>query len=171
MTTLSNLQKACKNGDYEEVSKCIFVDKENVDGEISYSPIYIACEKGHMDIAKLLLTCGANVNKTYGRKKTTALHGACLNGSKTAVKNLINIIGIDINAKDRYGDSPIHDYIGFRNDITGEIYNLITSHRDFDWNCTDVRGLSFYDVVGEAMYINEKYEKDEKLFEKLEGYE
>ncbi len=146
---------ACDNGDYEEVAKCIFVDKEDVNGQTSYSPLYIACKKGYMDIANLLQTCGADVNKTYGRKKTTSLHLACLNGCITTVKNLISIKGIDINAKDRYGDSPIHDYIDFRNKTSGEIYDLITSRPDFDWNCTDVRGLSFSYIINEANYFRQ----------------
>jgi ankyrin repeat protein len=153
MMGLSNLQKACNTGDYENAAKCIFDYKEDVDGQTAYSPLYIACKKGHMSIAKLLLVCGADVNKKYGRKKMTSLHRACLDGCITAVKNLISVEGIDINVKDRYGDSPIHDYLDFRNDTTGEIYNLLTSRSDFDWNCTDVRGLSFFDIVRESNYI------------------
>lgn len=153
---LTKLQQACKFGDYEKVAKSIFIDKEDVDGDCSYSPLYAACERGHMDIVRLLVSCGADVNKKYGRKQMTALHAACEDGDEGAVGNLLTIHGVDVNIKDRYGDAPIHSYLGFRNYINSPIFNMITGHIDFDWNCKDNRGYDFEQVVRECKAIQEK---------------
>lgn len=147
----SKLLQACYDGDYEMASTAIFIDKEDVEGDSAFgAPLYVACELGRMDIAKLLVLCGADINKKYGRKQNTILHTACENGDIFTITNILSIKRVDVNIKDRYGDSPIHDYLSFRNNTKSEIFRLITSREDFDWNCKDNRGYDFKTVVEEC---------------------
>ena len=47
------------------------IDKMNLDSD---TPLSLACMEGSIEVAKLLITHGANFNFRYGEKQNTLLH-------------------------------------------------------------------------------------------------
>jgi ankyrin repeat protein len=68
------------------------------------SPLYLASQNGHYNIAVSLLNC-PRLDLTL-QTNYTALHIASENGHSSIVKMLLRK-GIDVNSKDRYGNTPI----------------------------------------------------------------
>ncbi len=52
-------------------------------------PLHRACYRGHLEIAKTLVTHGARSDKGGGRYNMTPLHNACMGGHKEMVQYLI----------------------------------------------------------------------------------
>jgi ankyrin repeat protein len=71
-----------------------------------WSPLLIACHKGHESIAQLLIDAGADANMR-SNGGYAPLHGACDEGNENAVKLLIES-GADINVVDDEGQTPLH---------------------------------------------------------------
>ena len=71
----------------------------------SESPLHTAVSNGHMDIARLLLEQGANVD-IRGKNDFTPLHHATYNGNLDMVKLLFNA-GADITARNYRGHTPL----------------------------------------------------------------
>ncbi|XP_014789065.1 serine/threonine-protein phosphatase 6 regulatory ankyrin repeat subunit B [Octopus bimaculoides] len=61
-------------------------------------------------VATLLQTKGKNIIEVNQRNNEgfTPLHHACTHGHKDTVHLLLNHIGIDVNASDRDGNTPLH---------------------------------------------------------------
>ncbi len=116
--------KAIKKGDIKAVKE--FLDKGinvNVKDGVSNTALMITAEKGHKDIAELLLAAGANVNaKDIGG--SPALMLAALYGSKSIAESLIKA-GADVNAQNVRGRTALMhaaDY-GYK-----EIVELLKHH-------------------------------------------
>merc|ERR1712137_1379874 len=96
-----------------------------------------ACSKGHVEVAKLLLSrADLNINtpasKNYGK---TSLYFACTNGHIEIVKLLIARDDLVINAKDSlFCETAFH--VAFKNGFI-EIVQLLLSRDDLDVNETD----------------------------------
>lgn len=71
------------------------------------TPLLIAAEHGHAEIADALLKKGANPLKTDGQGRTP-LHLAAHNGNEDLVKLLLEQPGVDVNAVDDFGRSALH---------------------------------------------------------------
>lgn len=69
--------------------------------------LHIAAEHGRKDIAEALLQKGANPLKTDSLSRN-ALHLAAHNGNKDLVGLLLTQDGVDVNAKDSFGRTPLH---------------------------------------------------------------
>lgn len=69
-------------------------------------PLKLAIIKGNLDIVKLLIEKGANINVKYDLYNTP-LHIAMINGNLEIVKLLIEK-GADVNAKNETNDTPLH---------------------------------------------------------------
>jgi len=67
------------------------------------TPLYLASKFEHTDIARLLITTGADVNGVNGMSAATALHEA-----KPATARLLIAYGAHVNAADRKGRTPLH---------------------------------------------------------------
>ncbi|ORX76593.1 ankyrin, partial [Anaeromyces robustus] len=76
-----------------------------IKSDIEESAILLACEKGHVEIAKILLENGANVNDT-NYHDDTLLMIACLKGYHLIVSLLLNN-NADINCRDYHGKTPL----------------------------------------------------------------
>ncbi len=96
----SILYEACKAGDIEQV-RSLCVNGADIEAScyyIQWTPLQIASKYGHIDIVKLLINLGADIEaKTLGI--FTSLYSASLCGHIDVVKLLINL-GADFEAKD-----------------------------------------------------------------------
>ncbi|MCD4783719.1 MAG: ankyrin repeat domain-containing protein [Candidatus Eremiobacteraeota bacterium] len=72
-----------------------------------WTPLYVAISWGEIEMVKLLIDNGADVNAK--NKGITPLHGAAIGGKTDSVMLLIDN-GADVNAKDKkYGSTPLYD--------------------------------------------------------------
>jgi len=110
---IEQLCEACKIGDLEQVQYWI---DQNVDLDVIWdkndkskrnmTPLRIAIEEKNMDVIKLLLKAGANVNKAdkYGN---APLYKAASTGQLEVVKLLIDN-GADVNKANDNGNTPLY---------------------------------------------------------------
>jgi ankyrin repeat protein len=75
-----------------------------------YTLLGLASREGHLEIVKLLVKLGADLEarETYGR---TALHLAAREGRSGTIALLI-VLGADIAAKNSQGETPLHEAAG-----------------------------------------------------------
>ncbi|CAJ1964765.1 unnamed protein product [Cylindrotheca closterium] len=95
-------------GDLSEVTKLLDdgVDPDQLEDEETYmSPLIFACEYQHVDIAKLLVHHGADVNARDCRG-WTPLHYACYRSNLPIAETLLDK-GADVEATDRDGWTPL----------------------------------------------------------------
>ena len=69
------------------------------------TPLFIACQMGQVDAARLLLEKGAAVDRALEDGQTPLII-ACKNGHVDAVRLLLDQ-GADINRADKYGATPL----------------------------------------------------------------
>ena len=98
------LDAAC-NGDKETIQTLIQQDNSlaNIKSkEIQSTPLHFAAHRGYLDIVKLLLDAGANVNAKEGNySKSTTLHWAAKEGHLQVVRLLVES-GAKIDVKDNW---------------------------------------------------------------------
>jgi ankyrin repeat protein len=106
--SVNTLLKACKDGNFDEAKRLIDagVDVNAMDAH-GWTPLYWACNMGHVKVAKLLIKNGANVNSNENEYKTTPLHVGCQQFLPRLAELLIKN-GADVNSKNRYGYTPLH---------------------------------------------------------------
>jgi ankyrin repeat protein len=89
----------------------------NIGSPIYSTPLYKAALEEKVDMVKLLLEAGADVNAVYehgrttslhrGQRRATPLHWAVSKGPIDMVKLLLEA-GADVNVTNVYGDTPLH---------------------------------------------------------------
>ena len=101
-----SLGKACAKGDFDKVTKLI-KEGRNIEKQVKYShrkwkvtdkpvrkctPLIIASSEGHLDVARQLISAGANVHAKDGCSgiRKTALHYASEHGHRGVVLILLN---------------------------------------------------------------------------------
>lgn len=93
---LDNLQYRLSSG----------VSVDECSGPNGGSALHLAAFNGKTDCVRYLLDAGANVNiKAY--KEETPLHLACAMGNMACISELLGVPGIDLNAVDSDGNTPI----------------------------------------------------------------
>ncbi len=97
------LHAAVLNGDMNKVlytlqTLNIDINTPNNDGE---TPIYYAVRRGNLRILSYLLKKGSSFNDDL-------LHVAVWHGNLEVIKFLIDELKIDINARNKYGETPLH---------------------------------------------------------------
>lgn len=83
-----DMHKACATGDLDKVKSLVAEGADiNMGNYISAMPLYIASEKGNLDIVEYLLSIGANIHSRgyYG----SPLSAACAKGHLNIVKCLL----------------------------------------------------------------------------------
>ena len=96
------LVAACRVGQEELIPYETSIDLQ---GDRS-TPIYAASRYGHVDIANLLIKCGADCNQS-DKWGMTPIHAASEAGHVDTVDMLIKC-GADCNQSDKWGMTPIH---------------------------------------------------------------
>ena len=93
------------------------------------TPLHNVTDKGrHIDIAKFLISEGADVSNDL----CDLLHMAANHGDTELIKFLMSQVA-DVNTKDQYGRTPLHEVASWNNEMTG---------RDFvDWENGEARKI------------------------------
>ena len=104
------IHDAAENGDLEKVKALIAADPSLVNAALQgnkATPLFFAAQKGHVEVAGLLLEKGADVN-ARARNGYTSLHEACAYGQREVVKLLLkNGALVNFDVKDSAeGDDP-----------------------------------------------------------------
>ena len=73
-----------------------------------YTPLHIACEKGHFEIVKILTNHPQCNIEAENNIKQRPLHKACESGNVDIVQHLVLEKGCDVTAKDGDSDTPLH---------------------------------------------------------------
>jgi ankyrin repeat protein len=134
-----SLHEAAFNGKLEKAKALIKENPELVNSQSSYAsqtPLHLAVEYGHKDVAELLLANKADVEaKAYGG--WTPLLNAVFGGHKDLVELLL-AHKADVNVKDTAGRTPLH--VAAENGYT-EIAALLLAHKA-DVNAKNRDGLT-----------------------------
>ena len=79
------------------------------DAQADWRPLHVAAREGHLNVVKLLLQHGADVNAAAAPDLTTALHCAVENSHHAAeVARLLLDAGADVNAATMWGGTALH---------------------------------------------------------------
>jgi len=102
------LWDAAADGDLEMCKKRLAntwtkIDAQDAQGKTA---LHEACRWGHLDVVTYLIEKGAKPDLVT-KEGTTVLHLAALNGHDAVVEYLINNEKVNINAQDKYGDTPL----------------------------------------------------------------
>ena len=120
--TVNNLFDAAKAGDLEAVEDFVAIGRDvNEVDEGLRTPLHFAVAYGHADIARELLTSGANL-EAKERQGNTPLHYACGYGRAELV-NLLVGAGADASSENGEGKTPLEL-------VTGEPRNPLNQDKD-----------------------------------------
>ena len=128
------IQDAAANGDLAEVKVLLqahpdlvfSIDYQYEDG---FTPLLAAAAHDHLDVITFLLSQNSDVNAVDKDQGWTALHYAARNGNTAAVKLLLSKKA-NINAKGRYGDTPLH--VAAEQDHRDVVDVLLANHAEVD---------------------------------------
>lgn len=112
---------------YNDVKEILKIIDPNFLNDADWAPIHTASYAGNIDIVKLLIDAGANVD-IVGANDFTALHFAT-NGNHPDIVKLLIDTGININAVTKYKMTAVNLAISKNRDIV-EI--LINAHANLD---------------------------------------
>lgn len=108
----------------------------------TYNFLHIASRDGNVEVARGLISIGANVNFKSNEFGYTPLHEAAVNGNVEIVKLLISN-GADVNSIDKHLDTPLHDAVAKGNiDVVRE---LLISGADI--NLENINGDTPLDIT------------------------
>ena len=105
-TPAEQLFRSIENGDFDEFSRLIDTGLLSAKNKLGETPLYVAAEKGQLEMAKLLIAKGADA-KARTRNGETVLHAASMIESTSLMTALIDA-GAEINAANRDGETPLH---------------------------------------------------------------
>ena len=132
-------------GDAAAVKAALAKDPKLVDSLnwLKETPLLVAVEKGHLDVARLLMAGGADVN-VRGQSDMRPLHYALGPGKNIDMVKLLLEHGAKLEAKDRLGRTPIWISVG-----RWDEFEFLTAH-GADINAQDVEGhtMLFEAAVG-----------------------
>ena len=90
---------AITEGDIKVVKKFVEVDPANANYKsFAWSPIQMAANRGQIEVAKYLISKGADLNYVHPLSRNTAFHLAVFNGYKE-LATLLAKSGADVNKK------------------------------------------------------------------------
>ena len=124
------LTVAAHNG-HASCVKILLAHKANVSKSASdhCSPLYLACRRGSLRVAKLLIAANASVNDSRRPANgSSILHAACLGGSSEVV-SLLCASGADVDAARPDGSRPLMDAVQSGHDACAS--TLLAAGADF----------------------------------------
>jgi hypothetical protein len=135
------------------------LDKKNNAGQ---TPLFLACELGHTDIAKLLLDFGANPNLVLDDNGHTVLHYLAEIDWKVS-EEIINLLcksGVDVNKENNTGKTPLHGaFIAAARRSTQKTDNVsITMVSLLLQNGANPNSESFFGFTPCHLYMKQLYE-------------
>ena len=170
---------ACEKGDLQSVIKLL---DDNFDcgelNETGQTGLHIACEKGHIDIVKLLLEnplCDPNKDDRHGctafyracvrilledsridtmkysHTKSTPFHVACENNNIDIVKMLLDEPTIDLNALFRCNNTPLDTVCRWDH---SDIFRLFLESDRIDFFKPEISGKNPFDTAYRYNSIN-----------------
>ena len=71
------------------------------------TPLYIACQNGHLDVVRELLGADGIQANQANQKSQTPINVAADNGHVDVVRLLLSVPGIDVTTKDAWGTTPL----------------------------------------------------------------
>ncbi|XP_052072896.1 ankyrin-3-like [Mytilus californianus] len=143
------LIQCCYDGDIYLVKWCLYHCITNVDQcrDDGASPLYIACQEGHIEVVQMLMNNKANINKCTD-KGASPLFIACEKRRPKVVQMLINN-NADINKCTDKGVSPL--CIACQEGHTEVVQMLINNTADIN-KCTD-KGTSHLFIACQEGHI------------------
>ena len=90
-----------------------------LEGKTGYTALHFAAREGHLNIVKLLIDHGADVNKQTTVGGATALHRAAFTGKLSVVRTLIQA-GANPCIKDADGQTALHKAMSQRQTSVAE---------------------------------------------------
>ena len=122
-TSTAPIFNAAEAGDLEKVQALLkdYLDLVFTEDKYGQTPLHIAAENGHRDMAELLLNNGADVN-AKANNYTRPLHIAAENGHRDMAELLLNN-GADVNAKANGDNTPLHFVVKKANRDMAEYFN------------------------------------------------
>ena len=112
-------------------------DVNSRDAFDNLTPLFMASQKGHLEVSRILLQFGADAN-VRDLNVRTPLHLAVQSSCLDLIQFLLEH-GADANAQDKYNRTPLrpnHTYLGFWNPKIGEVL----LKRGMDPNARDKHG-------------------------------
>ena len=116
-----------------ETVKAHIVDGTNIDTVDDWTgktALHYAAEYGHLEIAKLLLANGANVNRRDD-DKATPLYFAAVGGFVDVARLLLDY-GADINARDKAKESPMDGAVFFGHMNVADLFQSFMGIVEYD---------------------------------------
>lgn len=103
---MSHLHYAARTGNCKDVAACL-QQGDDVDavGIRGLTPLIVASHEGHLEVVRLLISAGANVNECTNHWGS-ALHHGSSGGHLPVVRELVQS-GADLELVSRYGDTPV----------------------------------------------------------------
>ncbi len=135
---------------------------DTVDDWTSKTALHYAAEYGHLEIAKLLLANGADVNRRDDDKATPLYFAAV--GGFVKVARLLLVYGADINARDKARETPMDGAVFFGHMNMADVFReyLGISKYSFD-DLFRVEATAL--APGMYGFLNKKKRVDSRLFQ------
>ena len=103
-----NLLEAAKSGDVNTVKIWFNCTNDNCTTDDHYrdTPLIYAADNGHVEVVRVLLEKGADIEKTNAYQQT-AIHGAAWYGYLEVCRLLLDL-GAKLDRLDKWTDTPLH---------------------------------------------------------------
>lgn len=107
---IHNVTQAASRGDLAALRRLVGEDRAlaNVTGDGGWTPLHLAAQGGHLELARFLLESGANVHlRSSNPLENQPLHAAAAGGHASLVRLLLEN-GARVNARERSGWTALH---------------------------------------------------------------